>query len=177
SSSGDSLGRVAAFINDNKAFTYPQPTGGIGFFECVNDQHAANYLFDTAREWLKSHGMEAMIGPINFGENDTFWGLLVEGFTHPSYGMNYNPQYYRNLFEEYGFTTSYEQITNHLAINRPFPERFTKVANWVSQKPGYSFKHFDTKQTERFAADFMEIYNDAWKDFDNFVPINKTTIL
>src|SRR5690606_16989206 len=65
SSSGDSLGRVAAFINDNKAFTYPQPTGGIGFFECVNDQHAANYLFDTAREWLKSHGMEAMDGPIN----------------------------------------------------------------------------------------------------------------
>lgn len=176
-SDGQLIGRIAAFINYHKANTFAQPTGGVGFFECIDDKTVAFSLFDTAKEWLAERDMKAMIGPINFGENDTFWGLLVEGFTHPSYGMNYNPPYYRNLFEEYGFTTSYEQITNHLAINKPFPERFTKVANWVSQKPGYSFKHFDTKQTEKFAADFMEIYNDAWKNFENFVPINKTTIL
>ena len=52
--------------------------------ECINKQEAASLLFDTAREWLKERGMEAMDGPINFGENDKYWGLLVDGFTHPS---------------------------------------------------------------------------------------------
>lgn len=174
---GKLIGRIAAFINYHKANTFDEPTGGVGFFESVNDRDVAFALFDTARKWLMERDMKAMIGPINFGENDTFWGLLVEGFTHPSYGMNYNPPYYKHLFEEYGFTTSYEQITNHLAVNKPFPERFTKVANWVAQKPGYTFEHFQTKRMGKFAADFMEIYNDAWKDFENFVPINKTTIL
>ncbi|WP_317169124.1 hypothetical protein [Mucilaginibacter humi] len=58
----------------------------------------------------------------------------------------------------------YEQITNHLDVNKPFPERFYKIAKWVSQKPGYEFKHLQAKQIEKFAADFIEIYNDAGQD-------------
>jgi hypothetical protein len=173
---GKVIGRVAAFINNKKAYHYEQPTGGMGFFECINDKKAAFLLFDTAKKWLQDNGMQAMDGPINFGENDNFWGLLVEGFTHPSYGMNYNFPYYRAFFEDYGFKTLYEQITNHLDVNKPFSERFTKIANWVIKKPGYDFRHFEIKKMEKFAADFIEIYNDAWQDFENFVPITQATI-
>jgi hypothetical protein len=77
---GQFAGRVAAFINRKKAFTFQQPTGGMGFFECVNDKEAAQILFDACRTWLEERGMQAMDGPINFGENDNFWGMLVEGF-------------------------------------------------------------------------------------------------
>lgn len=171
------IGRVAAFINDKKAYNYDQPTGGMGFFECIDDEKAAFLLFDTAKQWLRSQGMQAMDGPINFGENDTFWGLLTEGFIPASYGMNYNPPYYKKLFDVYGFKTQYEQISNIVDAHKPFPERFTKIAEWVAHKPGYDFKHFKTSEIEKFAADFIEIYNDAWKDFENFVPITHATIM
>ncbi|TDQ06431.1 GNAT family N-acetyltransferase [Pedobacter metabolipauper] len=173
---GNLTGRIAAFINDKKAHQYEQPTGGIGFFECINDSDAAFKLFDTAKSWLVENGMQAMDGPINFGENDSFWGLLVEGFTPPSYGMNYNPAYYHDFFKAYGFEKVYEQITNHLAVRKPFPERFTKIANWVANKPGYTFEHFSKKNAEKYVSDLMEIYNDAWLDFENFVPIKKETL-
>lgn len=174
---GETIGRIAAFVNDKKAFQYDQPTGGMGFFECINDEKAAFTLFDAARDWLIDQGMKAMDGPINFGENDTFWGLLVEGFTPPSYGMNYNPSYYQAFFDNYGFKTEYQQITNHLAVRKPFPERFTKIANWVANKPGYTFESFSRKNPEKYVSDLMEIYNDGWKDFENFVPIKKETLL
>ncbi|MET3113638.1 hypothetical protein AAKU52_001366 [Pedobacter sp. CG_S7] len=174
---GKLIGRVAAFINEKKAFQYDQPTGGMGFFECINDQQAAFKLFDTAKSWLQEQGMKAMDGPINFGENDSFWGLLIEGFTQPSYGMNYNFPYYQSFFINYGFKTEYEQITNHLQIRNPFPERFTKIANWVANKPGYTFEHFSKKNPEKYVNDLMEIYNDGWKDFESFVPIKKETLL
>lgn len=173
----EAVGRVAAFINDLKAYNYEQPTGGMGFFECINNEAYAFKLFDKAKNWLTERGMKAMDGPINFGETDTFWGLLVEGFTHPSYGMMYNPPYYLAFFEHYGFKTLYEQITNHLSVHKPFPERFTKIANWVIEKPGYTFKHLKRKQIDQFANDFIEIYNDAWQNFENFVPIKKATVL
>lgn len=173
---GELIGRVAAFINEKKAYNYEQPTGGMGFFECIDDKQAAFLLFDTAKAWLQQNGMKAMDGPINFGENDMFWGLLIEGFVPQSYGMNYNHSYYKKFYDDYGFKTQYEQITNHVSAHKPFPERFTKIANWVAQKPGYSFKHLKASQIESFASDFMEIYNDAWKDFENFVPIQKATI-
>jgi hypothetical protein len=174
---GKVIGRVAAFINDKKAYHYEQPTGGMGFFECIPNEDAAFLLFDTAANWLKARGMKAMDGPINFGENDNFWGLLVEGFVPASYGMNYNPTYYKAFFDHYGFITQYEQITNHLDVNAPFPERFYKIANWVRQKPGYEFVHLKASQIEKFAKDFIEIYNDAWRDFENFVPITFETVL
>ena len=44
--------------------------GGIGFFDCINDQNAADMLFDVAKHWLMQKGMQAMDGPINFGERD-----------------------------------------------------------------------------------------------------------
>jgi hypothetical protein len=175
---GELIGRVAAFINNEKAYNYEQPTGGMGFFECINDKKAAFLLFDTAKNWLKENGMQAMDGPINFGENDTFWGLLSEGFdSPPSYGMNYNPPYYKAFFEAYGFKTQYEQITNHLNILKPFPERFRRIAGWVVKKPGYTFKHLKANEIKLFAADFIEIYNDAWEGFENFVPITYEVIL
>nr|WP_133553501.1 GNAT family N-acetyltransferase [Pedobacter duraquae] len=170
------IGRTAAFINTKKAYQYEKPTGGMGFFECIDHREAAFRLFDTAKEWLANQGMQAMDGPINFGENDSFWGLLVEGFTPPSFGMNYNPLYYKDFFEKYGFVTVYEQITNHLAVRNPFPERFTKIANWVANKPGYTFEHFKKKEADKYVKDLMDIYNDAWKDFENFVPIKKETL-
>ena len=96
---GQSIGRIAAFINKKyKNKGDDVPIGGIGFFECINNQNAANYLFDHAKKWLESKGMEAMDGPINFGERDRWWGLVVEGFKEPLYGMNYNPPFYVSLF-------------------------------------------------------------------------------
>lgn len=168
--SGNIAGRVAAFINNKKAYTFQVPTGGMGFFECVNDYKAAEKLFEVCRSWLMERGMQAMDGPINFGENDNFWGLLVDGFIPQSFGMNYNPPYYQDFFEKYGFTLYFEQVTNLLDLKKPFPERFWRIADWVRQKPEYSFRHFSYNDSEKFVSDFVEIYNDAWQFHENFTP-------
>src|SRR5690606_18532621 len=58
------IGRIAAFYTQETIENYEQPTGGCGFFECVDNQEAAAILFDTAKSWLTSKGVEAMDGPI-----------------------------------------------------------------------------------------------------------------
>ena len=174
---GAIIGRVAAFINRKKAFGYAQPTGGMGFFECIDDEKAAFMLFDQCRRWLKDKGMEAMDGPINFGENDNFWGLLVEGFTHPSFGMPYNKPYYEAFFRNYGFEEYFEQVTNHLDLTKKFPERFWKIAEWVRKKPGFEWRHFEWKKAEQYINDLKEVYDEAWVHHDNFTPLNLSTII
>jgi hypothetical protein len=169
---GRLIGRVAAFINRNKALGFKQPTGGMGFFECINDKDSAFRLFDAAKEWLQARGMEAMDGPINFGENDNFWGLLVEGFSHPGFGMPYNQTYYKELFESYGFKFYFEQVSNHLDLKKPFPERFWKIADWIRKKPEYHFVHFRFDKADKFVNDLMDIYSNAWEFHENFTPIN-----
>ncbi|MFZ5939555.1 MAG: GNAT family N-acetyltransferase [Bacteroidota bacterium] len=169
---GKLAGRVAAFINYNMADSYDQPTGGMGFFECINSQEAANLLFDASREWLKANGMEAMDGPINFGETDKYWGLLVDGFTHPSYEIAYNHPYYQQLFENYGFQVYYRQEGFHLDLKAGLPPRFAKIAEWVAKKPDYRFEHFEWKKMDRQINDFAEVFNIAWATFKaDFKPL------
>jgi hypothetical protein len=170
-------GRIAAFIDNNLAWSYDQPTGGIGFFECIDDNTYAFLLFDSAKEWLLARGMEAMDGPINFGETDKYWGLLVDGFTHPSFEVPYNPLYYRKLFETYGFQTYYKMEGFHLKLKSQSSERFMKIAEWVSNKPGYEFHHFTWKDKDNFTKDFAKVYNEAWASFKiNFEPLESDYI-
>ncbi len=170
--SGKLIGRIAAFIDYKSSEAQEQPTGGIGFFECIDNQDAANMLFDTAKEWLTGKEMQAMDGPINFGERDSYWGLLVDGFTHPSYEIAYNPLYYRQLFENYGFKIYFKQEGFHLDVTEKMSERFTKIAEWVLKKPGYEFKHFTWRDKDKFTKDFAEVFNIAWNSFmENFEPL------
>lgn len=160
----ETIGRIAAFINrktmnkDND-----QPTGGIGFFECVEDQEAANTLFDTGKKWLEAKGMEAMDGPINFGDRDTWWGLLVDGFDRePNYQCNYNFPYYRTLFETYGFEVYFKQFTFGRPIMDPLSDRLYEKAQVANQDSDYSFRHIEKRKLKKYAEDFRQVYNAAW---------------
>ena len=44
---GNLAGRVAAFMNHKTAQSFDQPTGGMGFFECINDTESAFILFNA----------------------------------------------------------------------------------------------------------------------------------
>ncbi|MDX8341466.1 GNAT family N-acetyltransferase [Draconibacterium sp. IB214405] len=169
---GKLIGRIAAFYDEDYSSGYDQPTGCCGFFECINDKKAAFKLFDTAHDWLKEKGMEAMDGPINFDENFFFWGLLKDGFQPQTFGMQYNPAYFNELFEAYGFKTYYDQYSYSLDITNPdLPERFWKIAEWVAQKPGYTFEHFSFKNQDKCIRDFLEIHEKAWGNHGNYKPI------
>ncbi|RKD91439.1 CAF1 family ribonuclease [Mangrovibacterium diazotrophicum] len=174
---GQVVGRISAFVTDTYSYSFEQPTGGIGFFECFDDQDAANLLFDSAIDWLKTKGMEAVDGPINIGENFFNWGVLVDGFMQQSFGMQYNLPYYAKLFQNYGFQTYYEQYSYQLDITSPdLPERFWKIAEWMSKKPGYSFKQFRFAEKEKFIQDFLAIYEQAWVKHDNYKRIDPEDI-
>lgn len=165
SDSGELLGRIAAFVNrryTNKGDEFK--TGGIGFFDCVDNQETANALFDAAKDWLTSKDVRAMDGPINFGERDKWWGLLVEGFHAPLYGMNYNPPYYQALFENYGFQNFYNQICWYLPVagdKQLQPKFYEAHARYVDQ-PEYKTVRIKKSQYKKFALDFCTIYNKAW---------------
>ena len=161
---GKLIGRIAAFTHTkyvNKGTDFA--TGCVGFFDCINDHRAANTLFDAAKAWLQSKGMEAMDGPVNFGDRDKWWGLMVEGFDQPPmYGMSYNPPYYEQLMEGYGFKNYYNQYYYAMSIDAPLPPRFPERYAKFSAKPGYSARHIDIKNLDKHAAEFATVYNAAW---------------
>lgn len=169
---GQLIGRVAAFVNPKTALEEKQPTGGIGFFECLHDQELADFIFDTARQWLVEQGMEAMDGPVNFGERNQFWGCLTKNFSDMnSYGMNYNPPYYPELFENYGFKTYFEQYLYSRPVLLPVQEVFIRKLERLMEIQKITVSNAVGMKPDQIANNFVKVYNGAWGGHENFKPM------
>jgi hypothetical protein len=162
---GEIVGRIAAIKNDIHNQTHKDKTGFFGFFECLNDQAVANALFDAAKVWLQERGMNAIIGPANPSINHEF-GLLIEGFDDPPrLMMTYNPPYYIQLIENYGF----KNVKNLLAfkidqdsvLSNP---KLSRVADAVRERSGIQVRPINMKDMKNEVNIIKDIYNAAWRD-------------
>ncbi len=175
---GELTGRIAAFVSSRyKNKGDDVPVGGCGFFECINDQPAANLLFDTAKNWLAEQGMQAMDGPVNFGERDRWWGLVTKGFQEPLYCMNYNPSYYVDLFSNYGFKIFFEQVCFFMAPKEPLNPKIIQRYQHIKEDGNFSFSTIKKNQLEKYAADFATVYNKAWAGHGGLKQMSKEQVM
>jgi hypothetical protein len=163
---GEVIGRVAAFVNRKTVKKgNDQPTGGMGFFECINDRQAAFQLFDQCKQWLQQRGMEAMDGPINFGSRDRWWGLLISGFDRePNYQCNYNFAYYKDFFEAYGFQVYFYQLTFGRKVAGPLDQRMQEKMKITANNPDYVSRHLRKDEIPKLGKYIHEVYNKAWSN-------------
>ena len=167
--SGQWIGRVAAFVNPKYSKGMEQPTGGVGFFESTDDDAVATMLLDVAEDWLKSEGMEAVDGPINFGEKDKFWGLLVDNFESiPSYGMNYNRPYYERFFKSRGYQVYYEQFVYGREVKIEVQTQFERKRAQIESRGGYRVITANDVNEAELAEHFCTVYNNAWGGHHGF---------
>jgi hypothetical protein len=175
---GKLVGRIAAFTNKkyrNKGDEVP--VGGIGFFDCINSQEAADLLFNVAKHWLMQQGVEAMDGPINFGERDRWWGLVVEGFQPPLYCMNYNQPYYQSLFENYGFQPFFHQICFGKRPKQKLSDKVIERHDAIERDPDFSVRNIEKSNLEKYAVDFTTVYNAAWAGHGGLKELKKDQVM
>jgi GNAT superfamily N-acetyltransferase len=161
------IGRVAAFYENTEPDKSNLKMAGMGFFEVIDDENAAIILFDACKNWLKEKGFEGMDGPINFGERDSFWGLMIKGWEfEPTYKMPWTKPYYISFFENYGFKDYFQQYVYVSSIRGAnVTAGIEEKAQRIYQNPNYNFKHIEKSNLAKYAEDFKIIYNAAWAKF------------
>jgi len=164
---GRVVGRFAVMNTPHRDKVLEPTMGGIGFIEMENDPELAQGIIDFAKDWHRERDYHAMRGPINFGENDTYWGLLVENYEEPPiYGMFYHPPYYKDLLEQ----TDAEQLDDHWSYKRdfdqPIPERMQKITDRIESRSSVALRSLDKSNIYQDAEYIREIYNEAWRDQD-----------
>lgn len=172
---GKCVGRISAHIDDNSNLFHDEKCGFFGFFESVDDQPAAQTLFDAAREWLKARGMEVIRGPFNFTTNDTA-GLLVDAFdSSPVIEMTYNPPYYPKLIEGCGLKRAMDLFAYFLDVEKMDRRRIKLLGERV-ERHGITFRSIDKKRFAQEVKIFKEVYNQAWSHNWGFVPLTESEI-
>lgn len=167
---GQVVGRISAIVDDNHNQTHDDRVGFFGFFEVLEDYEAAEALFDAASEWLRARGMTAIRGPVHPSVNDEY-GLLVDGFDSPPVVMMpYNPPYYADFIERYGFAKAMNLWAYHLDTSifggervDKLPPKLLRVVEAVRKRYNYIVRPINVKDWDAEVERFKKVYNSAWE--------------
>jgi hypothetical protein len=175
------VGRIAAIENRAHNNFHDDRVGFFGFFECKEDQEAANGLFAAAETWLRARRLDTMRGPMNPSTNHEC-GLLVRGFRwHPMIMTSWNPRYYSTLVEQAGFAKAKDLLAYFFPMQgeRAFemPERVTRLAERALDGRQIVFRDLDLKKFDDEVARCWEIYNDAWEKNWGFFPMSRESFI
>ncbi|MES2830015.1 MAG: GNAT family N-acetyltransferase [Bacteroidota bacterium] len=169
------IGRIAAILNNSHNKLNNTNDGFFGFFDCINDQVAANLLMETAANWLKEKGVTGLLmGPVNFSTNESC-GLLVKGFDSPPVVMMpYNSEYYISLLEGTGLTKKVDLIAWKFSGDE-YDDRSVKLLDRLEERlkrANITIRKINLKKFKEEAASLREVYNKAWDKNTGFVPLN-----
>lgn len=168
------VGTIAAFINHRHNEYHSEHIGWFGAFDVYDDQEAAAAMLDTAADWVRTRGYDAIRGPQTFTTHEEV-GLLVDGFTRPALLMPYHPRYYAKLVENAGFHKAMDVYSFYLsrqgAIEKATGERLERLTKAVMKRNKITVRQIDRKRLKAEFNLFKEIYNAAWDKNWGFVPM------
>lgn len=158
---------ITVYPNDDVAY--------LGFYECINDDKAAAFLFENVRTCVKKSGLTKITGPVDA----SFWNkyrMKINMFDKLPYTSEpYNKEYYLKQWQDNGFKISEHYTSNLyevLEVNEAlYDDRYAaflqKGYRIISPKP----EDFDKVITELYKlitklySDFPVYKNINYEDF------------
>jgi hypothetical protein len=167
------VGTIVAIQNNRHNETWNEKTGFFGGFETIDDYAVAKTLLDTAREWVKARGNTVLRGPATLTLNDEC-GLLVDGFDgEPQLLMTYNPRYYVDLIDRYGFVKAMDLWAwwaDTSVADEAASGKIKRVAEIAQKRGRFTIRQADLKNLEREIQMLKLIYSTAWAKNWGHVP-------
>ena len=175
---GEVVGRISAQYDDAFNAYHGNRWGMFGFLEMVDDPEVLPAMLAAAEGWLRSHGRDHMIGPMDFMINDES-GVLIEGFERePMIKQPWHPPYYAARCEEAGLGKAVDLLMWELHISdrsKILPVIF-KLAEDVGPRHGIRVRKMSRRSLRRDLDGFAEVYNSAWSENWGFAPYGKADL-
>jgi len=170
---GNVVGRIAGIVDHEHNRVHQEKTGFFGFFETVDDYSIAEKLLNSARSWIKDQGMQVFRGPVNPSQNEDC-GLLIDSFDSPPViMMPYNPRYYIDFIQRFGFKKVMDLYAYFIDSEKPPPEKLIRVAEAIRKKQNLTVRPINMKDFDNEAKKVWYVYNNAWSKNWGFVPMTE----
>lgn len=163
------LGRLVVMHNKNYCDFHKVNTAFFYYYECVEDQKAADLLISAAEDWCRQRGIAELYGPRGLLRSDCI-GMLVEGFDrHYATAMTYGMPYYQQQWLNMG----YSKFTDHFSgyLDYHIDKKIHDVAKKVLARGNFSVKSFTSvKEMEAYIPQMDEVHHRAFAANPGFVP-------
>lgn len=166
------VGRLLVGVNNIINNYHGFKEGYISLFECVENYEYAEKLLDKAVEFLKSHGMTKVKGPLSLPGGEDNRGFIVDNFDAQPFIMNtYNKKYYNDFFIKYGFEKYFDCYAYKDTIENADIERYEKLVPYAMKKFDFRVDNINLSNVDKDAMDIMNVLERALpREWDDFAP-------
>lgn len=162
------VGRISAQIDTLHLERHQDATGFFGMLDAEDRPETFAALIGAAEDWLRSEGIQRVIGPLSLSINDEV-GLLVDGFdTSPYFMMGHNKAYYGSNIEAAGYRKAKDMLAYVVEPNFPAPKVMNRLLAKSMER--IRVRPLDRSRFDEELAVLQDIFNDAWADNWSFVP-------
>lgn len=158
---GNINARVLISIGHSKQLK-TEKCGYFSHFEVINDQNVFNDFMDYIIEELRKMGAEYICGTFYLHDPDNRRGILVQGYEYsPTLFTSHNPNYYKDLFEKYGFNKLIDALEYEYRGNKDIINTISNKAKQSQANYNYHIDHLNYKNVDRDIEDVHEIMKTA----------------
>lgn len=145
--------------------------GYFTLFECINDFGVAKAIFDEALKWLVEQGYDTVTGPQSPSNGDDYRGLLIKGFgSSPVLMDSYNPMYYANFLEKYGFTKQFDRLAFFYDLRNNVTERFERGVEYAMKRYQFHCVPLNKKKIDEALKAVKQIIDESHPEWPDMIP-------
>ncbi len=173
---GECVGRISAQVCALHQERYGASCGHFGFIDAEDDRDIFSALFEAAGDWLRSQGMKTVRGPYALSINEET-GLLVEGFDTPAYFMmGHARPYYDGRIKACGYAKAKDAFAYLYDPRVGIPRAMEAMVRKAAKAGELKVRNLSKKNLKRDLEIVIKLFNDAWSDNWDMVPMTQAEI-
>ena len=170
---GRAVGRIMGIVNKRCNEFRNERNARFSCLECPDDQTVSHALLSSAENWAAERGMEKIVGPMGFNNQDPS-GFLTEGFEHqPTISTYYNYDYVNRLLTNENYSKEVDYVVYKIDIPDEMPDFYRKIYDRIISKGEYKVHEFTRRrQLEPYIVPIFGLMNEGFTELYGYQPLD-----
>jgi hypothetical protein len=149
-------------------------TARFGYLECSEEKEVAHALLDYVEDWARNKGMNKIIGPMGFTDQDPK-GFLVEGLENePTIATYYNFEYIIRFLESKDYKKEVDYLMYKINAPEKIPELYARIYERLSRLPEFTLLEFTRRKALKpYIRPALNLMNETYQNLYGFVPLDE----
>ncbi len=171
---GTAVGRIAGIINHRYNRFRNLKHARFGYLESPERDDVTGMLLQHVEEWARAQGMEKIVGPMGFTEEDPE-GFRVEGFENPPNLATYDnfPSLPESL-GKFGYTKEVDSMVYRVPIASAFTDTYRRLYERVRTRTDFIVVEFKTRrEVARYIRPIFRLMNECFVELYGYSPLDE----
>ncbi len=168
------VGRVLGIVNRRCNDFRGERLARFSHLECPDDPAVFTALMQRVEEWARGLGMEKLVGPFGFTDQDPE-GFLVEGFDElPTLACNANRPYINRLLAAAGYGKEVDYVVYILPVPQRLPPSYERVIERLQERGGFRPLEFTRRSELRpWVRPVLGLMNQSYVHLYGYAPLDE----